>query len=179
MKNINAITAILLALKNIGNEEFSIFNITLEIRDQLYLGIYQIDSANFIPHEEVKKNFEELQLMGLLDDYTVSHSVDGYRLYQLKQVIVNIPDASVPTPTQSALDRVQAISRASIIPMDIQKKIYAYLKGNGSVSMKQIQSCLKNQPYTCKDIKTFLGQLQLIDPNTATLPDSQSKTIKI
>jgi len=179
MKNISAITAILLALKNIRTVEFSIYNITLEIRDQMYLGIYQIDSANFISHEEVKKNFEELQSMGLLDDYTVSHNPRGYRRYQLKQVMVNTPDASVPTPTQSTLVRVQAISRASIIPMDIQKKIYTYLKGNGSVSMKQIQSRLKNQPYTCKDIKTFLGQLQLIDPNTTALPDSQAKTIII
>jgi len=179
MKQINAITAILLALKNIRNVQFSIYNITLEIRDQMYLGTYQIDYTNFISHAEVKKNFEELELMGLLDDYTVSHNVDGYRLYQLKQEMVNIPDASVPTPIQSALVRVQAISRASVIPMDIQKKIYTYLKGNGSVSMKQIQSRLKNQPYTCKDIKNFLAQLQLIDPNTTSLPDSQAKTIKI
>lgn len=160
-----------MSIKSFQNDKFSIWNITSKIRDDVQTLKYDLtETGASVYHDDVKEAFSELLENDILEFHTVSNNTHGYREYQLNGD-VNTPATPIPD--------IKAISVASTIPKDVQKKMYVYLKNNGEVTMKQIQSRLKGHPYTCAEIKDFLAQLHLIDTKTLTLPVSQVKTCNI
>lgn len=180
MKQISTTTAILLAINEFGDNPFSIYNITKSIRksvrDETYELRYYFDD---VEHDSVKSYFLELVDSGLLDDYYVRNNPNGYREY-CKTILNVIPSSTVPRKTLDVTSTVQNAMSTTVLPTDVQLKIYTYLKGRGySATMKQIQSRLKGHSYTCQEIKDFLDKINLIDPNSATLPSSLSWTVKI
>jgi hypothetical protein len=176
MKHISTTTAILLAINEFGDNPFSIYNITKSIRKSVRDGAYELRYYfDDVEHDLVKDYFLELIDNGLLDHYYVRNNPNGYREYS-KTIPNVIPKATIPDPTAV----VQNAMATTILPKEVQLKIYTYLKGRGySATMKQIQSRLKGHSYTCQEIKDFLDKINLIDPNSATLPTSQTWTVKI
>lgn len=172
MKTIQTVTAILMAIKSFGTTKFSIYDITKEIRKNLSDSNYLLDTSyqeNYCYHEDVKELFLELLENGILDGVNETHNPNGYREYQFGLASpATIPQAQT-TPTAV----VQTAMTSTNIPVDVQKKIYSYLKNNSPVTTKQIQSRLKGHPYTCKDIYEFLNNINLMkDSDTSTLPVS-------
>ena len=168
MKRITLTTAILMAIKAFGNLKFSIHNITTWSRDEVNNGNFEVYYlGDTIPHSEVKETFEEIVDCGLLDDYSKGYE-NGYRVYS-KQNDEDQGDANTP----------QAYTPQTTIPTDVQLIIYNYMKNNGPVTMKQIQSRLKGHPYTCAEIADFLDKIKLIDPVSKILPISKMMTAKI
>lgn len=180
MKQIHTITAILLAVKEFGTNKFSIWEITNKIRQHLNDGDYELlygdNSRTYIHHHENKECFKELWDNGLLDNYDKSFNSQGYREFQLNDDTDNLNDGLRSPPVKMTVDDIANACNASGIPTDVQKKMYSYIKNNGPVTMKQIQSRLK-APYTCEQIKDFLSKIYLIDPNTSSNPNSQVKTV--
>lgn len=193
MKTIHPITAILLAIKEFGTDKFSIYNITASVRDHLNAGDYEIEddlNGTYITHEEVKRYFEELWDTDLLSHYyDKSFNSQGYREYQLSAIFrddidlddlddaLNSDEPIGNPPIKLTADAIKNACVASGIPFDVQKKMYAYIKNNGPVTMKQIQSRLK-APFTCSELKDFLAKINLIDPNTSADYPSHVKTVK-
>ena len=167
MKTMTMTTAVLLAIKSFGTTPFSIYNITAEIRDNVNSSRYELaifeDDVN---HEDVKEHFQELVDNGLLDDYYTNYNPAGYREFCTVDPTLSNPVASVNIPAAVA---------NTTIPTDIQLKIYKYLKNRGPATMKQIQSRLKGQPYTCKDIYDLLNNIGLIDPNSSQYDSTSQK----
>jgi hypothetical protein len=191
MKQIQLITAILLTIKEFGTDKFSIYNITENIRDHLNMGDYEVTEdgrySSNLTHQEVKDSFEELYNNGLLSNYDKSFNSQGYREYQLNDVfdanldddldddLVGIP--ATPSPVILTMDKIKNACVSSGIPFDVQKKMYFYIKNNGPVTMKQIQSRLKG-PFTCSQLLDFLSKINLIDTNTTLNYPSHVKTVK-
>lgn len=170
MKHI--ITAILATINSFGTDSFSIFNITRAIREDVNNGLYSLEEYDdIVDHETVKKYFMELINNGILNDYTVSYNTIGYREYSKNGTV------TTPAP-QTILPNVAQISQNSVFPFDIQRKMYQYIRDNGPVTMKQIQSRLKGFSCTCEDLKSFLSKLNLIDPNTSVNPPSKVSTVQ-
>ncbi len=177
-------TAVLLAIKSFGTTKFSIYNITKEIRGSINNGDYELFVyGDDVEHDTVKEHFLELLNGGILDGVNETHNPNGYREYQFGIVCpTTIPQANAsPTDTLKAKTTavVQAAMASTVIPTDVQLKIYDYLKNNSPVTTKQIQSRLKGHPYTCKDIYEFLDKINLIDPNSKNFPDSAKFTVAI
>lgn len=173
MKTINIITAILSTVNSFGNDVFSIYNVTRAIREDVNDGSYLLEEYDdFVDHDIVKKYFIELIENNALVGYSERYNQTGYREY-IKD------DAPVlNTPVVSTLPNVAQISQNSKIPFDVQKKMYQYIKDNGPVTMKQIQSRLKGFSCTCSLLKDFLSKLNLVDPKTLANPDSKVYTVK-
>jgi len=180
MKQISTTTAILLTINEFGNTPFSIYDITKSIRqnvrDKNYTLRYEFDN---VEHDMVKDHFMELVDNGLFDDFYVRSNPNGYREFS-KTIPTVIPSSTVPRKTLDVTTKVQNAMNTTVLPTDVQLKIYTYLKGRGySATMKQIQSRLKGHSYTCQEIKDFLDKINLIDPVSTTLPTSQAWTVKI
>jgi hypothetical protein len=175
MKQISTTTAILLAIKEFGDNPFSIYNITKTIRKNVRDGEYELryDFDN-VEHDAVKGYFVELVDNGLLDDYYVRNNPNGYREFA-KSIPTNVPNTSPVDPNTI----VQNAMATTVLPTDVQVKIYNYMKNNGPVSMKRIQSRLKGYKYTCAEIKDFLDKINLVDPQSTAYPTSQVWTVKI
>lgn len=176
MKQISTTTAILLTINEFGNTPFSIYDITKSIRqnvrDKNYTLRYEFDN---VEHDMVKDHFMELVDNGLFDDFYVRSNPNGYREFS-KNVPNVIAKSTTPDPTMV----VQNAMATTVLPKEVQLKIYTYLKDRGySATMKQIQSRLKGHSYTCQEIKDFLDKINLIDPVSTTLPTSQAWTVKI
>jgi hypothetical protein len=178
MKTIQTTTAILIAIKSFGTTKFSIWDITKVIRKNLNDIVYLLDTSyqeNYVYHDDVKELFLELLENGILEGVNETHNPNGYREYQF-----GVASPTTITPAQSTPTAVVQTAMASTnIPVDVQKKIYSYLKNNGAVTTKMIQSRLKGYPYTCKDIYEFLDKINLIDPNSKNYSDSQKFTVAI
>lgn len=172
MKQISTTTAILLAINTFGDSPFSIYDITKTIRKNVGDGEYELRYDFDVEHDNIKDYFTELVDEGLLDGYYVKYNSGGYREFCKNPTTIT---QAQTTPTAM----VQAAMATTNIPVDVQKKIYAYLKNNGAVTTKQIQSRLKGHPYTCSEIFDFLNKIRLIDPNTVTSPVSQRVTLAI
>jgi hypothetical protein len=190
MKQIQLITAILLAIKEFGTDKFSIYDITTNIRTSIrnceyvlsFDGLFmQVD----IKHDEVKRLFEELYTNDLLSNYDKSFNSQGYREYQLNDVFdTDLDDSNdltgipvTPSPVKLTVDDIKNACASSGIPFEVQKKIYSYIKNNGPVTMKQIQSRLKG-PFTCSELLDFLSKINLVDTNTTFNYPSYVKTVK-
>ena len=176
MKTISATIAILLAIKEFGDTPFSIWNITKNIRKNVRDGGYELeDWGDDVEHDMVKENFIKILDSSLLDDYYVHNNPNGYREYS-KNIINQLPTATIPDPTSV----VQSAMATTVLPKDVQLKIYSYLKGRKySATMKQIQSRLKGHNYTCQELKDFLNKINLIDPQSLDYPTSQAWTVRI
>lgn len=178
MKTINVITAILATINGFGNDVFSIYNITRSIRDDVNDELYQLeDYVDDVQHDVVKLYFNQLLDNGILNDYSVRYNVLGYREYvktDVTQVQVQVQPQAQP---QNNLPNVSQISQNSVFPFDVQRKMYSYIKNNGPVTMKMIQSRLKGHSCTCDQLKDFLSQLNLVDPNTVANPSSKVRTV--
>lgn len=158
--------AILLAIKEFGDNIFSVHNITTHIRDQINMGSYELrDTLDKVSHNDVKDYFSELVENGFLSDYMVRHNPSGYREFS-------------KNPTNATNTQPTPVSTTKI-PTDIQVIVYKYMKNNGPVTIKQIQSRLKGHPYTCEDIAQFLDKINLIDPVSKILPYSRMSTVAI
>jgi hypothetical protein len=189
MKKIQLMTAILLAIKEFGTDKFSIYNITANIRDHLNMGDYEVVEdgrySSNLTHQEVKDSFEELWDNGLLTPYyDKSFNSQGYREYQLSAIfrddidLSDLVDGDIKSPpVKLTADDIKNACASSGIPFDVQKKMYSYIKNNGPVTMKQIQSRLK-APFTCSELKDFLSKINLIDTNTSHDYPSYVKTVK-
>jgi hypothetical protein len=177
MKQISTTTAILLAINTFGDSPFSIYDITRAIRKNVKDGEYELRyEFDNVEHDYIKDYFTELLDAGLLDHYYARNNPLGYR--EFCKTIPNTNTPVAPTsPTPTAV--VQAAMATTNIPVDVQKKIYSYLKNNGQVTTKMIQSRLKGHPYTCKDIYEFLDKINLIHPNSKNFPDSAKFTVAI
>jgi hypothetical protein len=167
MKTINIITAILLSIRSFGNDQFSIFDITSNIRENLNDGEYELSIfGDRIAHDVVKTHFTELADYGFLSDYSMKHE-NGYRVFKRTQALATTTinqSTNAPTPA------------ATTIPSDVQLIIYKYLKGRSPVTMKQIQSRLKGHTYTCQEIKDFLAAINLVDNSTVNNTPSKVLT---
>lgn len=180
MKTIQTTTAILMAIKSFGAKKFSIWDVTKEIRIKLLNFEYELDrdyNENNVYHEDVKELFLELLENGILEGIDETHNPSGYREYQFG---VASPTTIPPQSTNGSItNTVQVAMTSTTIPVDVQKKIYSYLKTHGVVTTKQIQSRLKGHPYTCKEIYEFLNNIKLISDNADNLPVSQKFTVAI
>jgi hypothetical protein len=154
-------------------ESFSIYSITLALRDlinQGWIRIYGLadtskpidleDSSSKIvntqelSHREVKEAFLNLLQNGSLDCAVVSHgkfTTYGKVVYSTPVTPVNppvnIPSSAYPSPTQTpSVD-------------DFTDKIVSYLRNKGEATLKQIQSRLKTKGITCKDIEDGLSRV--------------------
>jgi hypothetical protein len=174
MKTITVTTAILLTLKEFVNDTFSIHDVTKNIRKNVRNGEYElVDYVDSVPHDLVKTHFLELIDNGLLDNYYVRNNPNGYREYCLNPTFDSVQPATADPTTV-----VQNAMATTVLPTDVQLKIYAYLKNNGPANMKRIQSRLKGYNYTCQEIKDFLDKINLIDPASSVNPPSQAYTVK-
>jgi len=181
MKTISMTVAILLAIKEFGNDVFSIHDITKNIRKNLNDSVYQLRYMfDQVDHNDVKDYFTELVDSGLLDDYYVRYNPSGYREYS-KNGSTSSPVNNPQTTHTQVIPRntVPAAPSTTKIPTDVQVIVYKYMKNNGPVTMKQIQSRLKGHPYTCEDIAQFLDKINLIDPVSKILPYSRMSTVAI
>ena len=184
MKEIELETAILSAIIGFKGQKFSIWNITSKIRDDVNTLKYLIVKlGTSIIHGDVRAAFEELVDKKLLTDYVKTYNSAGFNEYQhvdyVNQSLVDIgyTKTALPAKVKLTVDDITNACNTSGIPTDVQKKMYLYIKNNGPVTMKQIQSRLK-APYTCQQIKDFLSKIYLIDPNTSSNPNSQVKTVR-
>lgn len=180
MKEMYLNTAILLAIKSYGDTPFSMYDITLKIREDVNNGDYELkEYGTEVLHSEVKEFFLDLINNNLMELSTDYDPMNGYREFTNKKD--NTPTVTVipktPSPTPVNLSPAPKTPKTCSIPTDVQVKIYKYLKGNGPTKIKSIQSRLKGYPYTCKDIKEFLNKINLIDPATANAPASLTYTV--
>lgn len=181
MKQISTITAIFMAINEFGDNSFSIHDITKFIRKNVADGNYELRwYLDKVEHNTVKEYFLELIEFDLLNDYNIRNNPNGFREFY-KNVPNVLPNAITPVtqPVVTPTTIVQNAINSTVIPTDVQLKIYKYLKNNGNVTTKMIQSRLKGHPYTCKDIYEFLNNIQLIDTTSDTLPVSQRFTVAI
>lgn len=177
MKQIHVITAILLSLKDFGTDTFSIHNITLDIRDRINIQEYELEYfEDRISHDVVKTYFTQLLDNGILFKYDRANNPNGF--WEYTRQITSSKTVTTPTPDPVTTTVVNAMA-STVLPTDVQLKIYSYLKNNGPASMKRIQSRLKGYSYTCSEIKDFLDKINLIDPQSSAYPDSQVFTVKI
>jgi hypothetical protein len=180
MKQISTTTAILLVINAFGDSPFSIWDITKSIREDVRNGEYELRyEHNNVGHDMVKDYFLELVDNGLLDDFYVRNNPNGYREFSrnIPNVIPKTTTPKTTTPDPTAV--VQNAMNTTVLPKDVQLKIYTYLKNNGPSSMKKIQSRLKGYPYTCQEIKEFLDKINLIDPQSSAYSTSQAFTVRI
>jgi len=164
-----------LAIAEFGDNPFSIWNITKTIRKNVRNGEYELKHyLDDVPHDMVKEYFTELLDGGILNDYYVRNNPSGYREFA-KTMPTNVPSTTPVDPTTI----VQSAMATTVLPTDVQVKIYNYMKNNGPVSMKKIQSRLKGYNYTCSEIKDFLDKINLVDPQSSAYPTSQAWTVRI
>ncbi len=167
MKEISIITAILLEIKNQGDDSFSIYNITEAIRDSVGNQMYELsESGTSVYHDDVKKGFQEVYENGLLEDYDTQ--ANGlYREFKRKSAVGT---QSVKPQSNQPLK----LQQSSKMPLSIQAMILGYINNrSGLITMKQIQSRLKGYGCTCEDIKDYLTSIGRIDSKTAHLPASK------
>jgi hypothetical protein len=167
-----------MAINEFGDNPFSIWDITNSIRDHVNDGDYQLRyEFDNVEHKTVKDFFLEIADSGLIDNYYTKFNVNGYREFCKVNPVSPHPTVVttrvVPTPTTTT---------ATVdvrFPPSVQKKMYNYIKNRGPVSMKQIQSRLRDYNYTCQELFDFLNKIGLIDKNTTTTSISEQYTVCI
>lgn len=182
MNKISNITAVLLALRTLGDDVFSIHDITTMIREELANGTYELVGGPIIFHEEVKDAFLELINNVYTAEYMTRHAAGGYREFQrvsgqtpvqASTTVNQTPAPVAPTPTTVFL---KPNTPTALTPNNfgatLTNLILTYLS-NGPKSTKQIQSRFKSHALTCEQIKRFLDACNLTDNNTASLPVSK------
>ena len=176
MKEITIVTAILMAIKEFRYDEFSIWEITKNIREKIDNGDYTLKFHGLsAPHWAVKSLVEDFIVGGLFDEYSVRTHIDGYRIFQKEDTA----KTAIPSHTPPIVVHQQKTTNTTVLPTDVQLKIFTYLKNNGPVTMKQIQSRLKGHGYTCSEIYDFFDKINLIQSKTLTAPISQRWTLPV
>ena len=181
MKNITIKDAIIETLDAFGNLEFTIFDITRSIRDDVNSGQYTLPTGKNVRHFVVRETFQNMidDRDAIFNDYIVAiDSNRGCRTF--KKVDPSTIPSTIPSISSQPLPARPAANlnvRPSIIPVDIQRRMYYYIQGkNSPVTIKQIQSALKRYTYTCQELYDFLLAVNFIDPQFDSLPVSKRKT---
>lgn len=161
MKQINITTAVLLAIKGFEDENFSIYDVTKEIRSCVDKDYTIFGNSGNVPHNFVKFIFTELLENDLLSDYDAENSPNGYRVFSLADSKL-VPTPSQPLPVRTLIQPKMSLGDQSLI--------INYVVKHGPVTMKQVQSRMKGSSYTCQEINDFLssvGKLPVGDQNVA------------
>lgn len=179
MNKISIYTAVVMSLKAIGDDPFSIHNITTMIREELAQGNYELSSGPVIFHEEVKDAFLELMGNVYADQYLTRHAAGGYREFKRdnSRVTNTVSQPTTPVaPTPTAPITLNPNTPACLTPngfgATLTNMILSYL-ANGPKTTKQIQSRFKSHKLTCEEIAKFLEVCNMIDTSTKTLPFSR------
>ena len=158
--------------KKVG-DEFSIYDITLDLRKQLNAADLKIDGLNYeyldnglygfnLPHAEVRQTFRDLA-----DELGVVIVNQGrFVTYKLDAATSNTKKSSDPAVAAnkisvggSPVTGSTAVSTILTGVAQFEDEITAYLKNKGGATMAQIQSRLKTKGITCGEIKKFLEGL--------------------
>jgi hypothetical protein len=152
-------------------ESFSIYGITLSLRDLINQGWIRIDGllddekpidpeddssrlvpSQDLPHYLVKRCFQQLFDQGELHCDVISRG--KFTTYGTPRIaVVSAPVPTTPYP--------QTYSQPQTQPTvdDYADKIVAYLRNKGEATLKQIQSRLKTKGITCKDLEDALSRV--------------------
>ena len=172
-------------------ETFSIYNITLGLRDLINSGCVRVDNllptqhpvdpeddtsdvvpTQHLPHGLVRSTFLHLFDSGKLKCDEVSRG--KFTTYGPKGVSNSQPNVAADR-TKVAVDSVtQATTSAKDFLDKSFDKIKSYLENRDEATLKQIQSRLKTNGITCKDIKEVLDE---VDEVIIKAADSVSKYI--
>tara|TARA_R110002167_G_scaffold98020_3_gene258273 strand:- start:11076 stop:11582 length:507 start_codon:yes stop_codon:yes gene_type:complete len=168
MKQINITTAVLLAIKGFEDENFSIYDVTKEIRSCVDKDYSIFGSSGNVPHDFVKFIFTELLENDLLSDYDAENSPNGYRVFSLADSKL-VPTPSQPLPTLTLIQYP--------MPLGDQTKILNYVDDHSPVTMKRVQSRMKGSSYTCQEIKDFLESMGRLPSNVQDVAVSKVETL--
>ena len=147
-------------------EEFSIYDITVSLREKLNNDDIYIDQLDYkyldagffgynLKHSEVRKVFRDLE-----DELKVEVVKTG--------TYVTYKHSSVTNTNKVANNSIVVDSPVSGVSKSIQvarfeDEIINYLKNKGSATTEQIQSRLKQKGITCSDIKNFVEGLDCVE----------------
>lgn len=178
MKEIHIITAILTGIQEFQMDEFSIFDITQKIREKVNNDEIIIeDYGDYVSHEDVKRYFLQLRDNGLMKLYKEDYNPDGYRVYKvdlksLTDAVMDELDDEEDEDDDSTSTPV-AYTKTTI-DKDVQMEMFNYINKYKGVTIKQIQSRFKKNPYTCQEIYDFLSSKGIVS-NSANEPVSKIK----
>lgn len=150
-----------------GTKSFSAFQITTEVRNAVNEGEYSLPglenpdtSASFkylVKNDDVKEVIELLQNDGTLAnlgldnvDYSGAYRIFNFTAPATSTDTTDVADgAATPTTNDDATNDDSPVAQ----------RIKAYIANVGSATAKQIQSTLKVNGVTCKDIVTLADEL--------------------
>jgi len=154
-------------------ETFSIYGITLSLRDLINQGWIRIDGltaarkpidaeddssmlvdSQELPHSLVRETFNRLYQNGDLDCAVNSRGKfttygDPFKVYP----VTNVSPPTTPYPQVTS----PFVTKPSVD--ELTDKIVSYLQNKGEATLKQIQSRLKTKGITCKDIGDALNKV--------------------
>ena len=175
MKTIQLVTAVVQAICNFGTTQFSIWDITKQIRKDCNADLYELsdeDGKNLF-HSDVKRVFGELFDTSFGNDYTMTHDARGFRVFELNRNALASPVGNTAPVTKP----LKSIDANSPLSPRAQILISLYLSSKPSATVKQIQSRLKGYPYTCREIADFLISSGNVDTSSISLPPSLIRAI--
>lgn len=166
-------------------EEFSIYNITISLRDLINQGWITVEGladtrkpldledptsrevdTQEVRHNEVRDAFLKLLFDGELDCNLIRGG--KFSVYGVTTSTVQQPAPVQPTPrvnTQQA--PAQPKVQVSVDVEDYVGKIVSYLDNKGAATLKQIQSRLKTNGITCADIRNSLLKISKVSLEAA------------
>lgn len=168
MKQINITTAVLLAIKGFDDENFSIYDVTKEIRSCVDKDYTIFGNSGNVPHDFVKFIFTELLENDLLTDYNSENDPGGYRVFSLADSKL-VPTPSQPLPVRTLIQPKMSLGDQSLI--------INYVVKHGPVTMKQVQSRMKGTNYTCQEIYDFLSVVRKLPVGDQNVSVSRTVTL--
>lgn len=158
-------------------ETFSIYGITLSLRDLINQGWIRIDGliaarkpidaeddssmlvdSQELPHSLVRETFNRLYQSGELSCGVIS--TGKFTTYGDISKAIPTPNVAPPTapyPQSYPQATSQPTTQSSVD--ELTDKIVSYLQNKGEATLKQIQSRLKTKGITCKDIEDALNKV--------------------
>ncbi len=167
-----AVTEAVNTLKSNGS--FSAHDITVAVREAVNEGEYALpgyenpntasDIKYLVNHDDVKNVLNNLERDGVLANLGLNN-VDysgAYRVYNFDAPVTSTDDAdavATPAPDAAADSDVSADEDVSTDDSPVAVRVRAYLDNVGSATLKQVQSTLKVNGLTCKDLATLCDEL--------------------
>lgn len=162
--------AVLAQVENlIPDGSFSAHDVTSAVRAAANAGTITLPGLEARPNDEGIKywvNHEDVKrvIAGLVADGTMANlgmtNVDNsgtYRLYVFGTDAT--PAAATPAATPTVAGRWDQTTNANPTRSPVESKIETYLNKVGTATLKQIQSALKINGITCKDLATMVAGL--------------------
>lgn len=147
-----------------SNGSFSAHDVTKQIRQSVNDGEYTLPGLEApagsaykynVNHDDVKEVIDSLLNDGTLQNLGLTN-VDysgAYRVFEF--------GSAVAADTTSTTDTTDTTSDVDQADSPVASRIKAYLDNVGSATLKQVQSMLKVNGITCKDLATLADEIGL------------------